>query len=177
MAQVIYPSSRHFIEYLTGANLRETQQSTEVLNKTTTRNLRETQQSTEVALRGTATALRETQLSVELLTQPQTPLAVTPIFIEWQPPSVLLDEGREALCQRFYVDIDTGGEFLRLTILVDNVDYVYPLLIHTNGRQTLEIDYQISGRIYSIRLQGALTFGQVQWYQTWTDIETGEVAQ
>lgn len=97
-----------------------------------------------------------------------------PIPIEWQPPSALLDQGRIALSQRFYVDIDTGGENITLTILVDNTDYPQATPLNAVGRQTIEIPLQISGRIYSIRLTGSLTFAQAEWYESWCDIHTGD---
>ena len=104
-------------------------------------------------------------------------MATTPIPVEIQTPAKLLDEGRLALCSRFYIDINTGGENLSLVILVDNAEYAYQKQINTPQRQTVEVAYQVSGRIYSVRLTGSLTIGQVEFFEAWTDLDEGKEPQ
>ena len=96
------------------------------------------------------------------------------IPLEIQTPAKLLDEGRLALCSRFFIDINTNGEDLLLTILVDNSSYVYPIYLNTTGRETIEVDYQVSGRIYSINLVGCLSIGQIEFFEAWTDLDEGK---
>lgn len=102
------------------------------------------------------------------------PSGTAGIPYEVQTPAKLLDEGRLALCSRFFIDINTNNEQLLLTICVDNVDYVYPLLISTAMRSTVEVAYQVSGRVYSIRLVACLSFGQVELFEVWTDLDEGK---
>jgi hypothetical protein len=99
------------------------------------------------------------------------------IPLEIQTPAKLLDEGRLGLCSRFFIDINTNGEDLALTILVDSTEYPYPLFINTPHRETVEVDYQVSGRIYSIRLVGCLSTGQVEFFEAWTDLDEGQPPQ
>ncbi len=99
------------------------------------------------------------------------------IPVEWQTPAKLLDEGRLGLCSRFFIDVNTGGEDLQLTILVDGNEYPYPIQINTDERETVEVAFQVSGRIYSIRLVGCLSFGQGELFEVWTDLDEGRPPQ
>lgn len=101
----------------------------------------------------------------------------TPIAYEIQTPARLLDEGRLALCSRFYIDINTGGENISLVILVDNKEYAYQKHLNTTERTTVEVAYQVSGRLYSVRLTGSLTIGQVEFFEAWTDLDEGKEPQ
>ena len=108
---------------------------------------------------------------------------VVGIPFELQTPAKLLDEGRVALCSRFFIDIQTNGEQLALTICVDDVDYAFSTLTGVyidpvgGGRATIEVDYQVSGRIYSLRLVGCLSIGQVEFFECWTDLDVGKEPQ
>lgn len=104
-------------------------------------------------------------------------MATIPIPFEVQTPGKLLDEGRLGLCSRFFIDINTGGELLSVVICVDGNDYAYQKQIQTVGRQTVEIAYQVSGRVYSIRLTGSLTIGQVEFFECWSDLDIGKEPQ
>ena len=104
-------------------------------------------------------------------------MATIPIPFEAQTPAKLLDQGRIALCSRFFIDINTGGENLSLVILVDDTDYAYQKHINTTQRQTVEVAYQVSGRIYSVRLTGSLTVGQVEFFEAYTDLDLGKEPQ
>ncbi len=95
------------------------------------------------------------------------------IPFEVQTPAKLLDNGRLDLCSRFYVDINTEGESLDLIILVDDVEYIYPIQISAAQRATVECAFQVSGRIYSIRLVGCLSFGKVELFEVYTDLDLG----
>jgi hypothetical protein len=101
-------------------------------------------------------------------------MATIPIPFEVQTPGKLLDEGRLSLCSRFFIDIDTGGELVDVVICVDQNDYAYQKQIVSNGRSTVEIAYQVSGRVYSIRLTASLTFGQAEFFECWTDLDLGQ---
>ncbi len=107
------------------------------------------------------------------------PNGLNGIPFELQTPAALLDQGREALSQRFYIDINTNGEALLVTILVDDIEYVFPnpttpRLLSTVGRQTVEMPFQVVGRIYSLRLTGCLSFGQIEFFEAWADIAIGD---
>lgn len=110
-------------------------------------------------------------IAVNLIITP--PPNITCIPLEWQTPGKLLDEGRLALCTRFFVDIATHGEQLTVIVCVDDVDYPYPFPIGNNQRSTIELDFQVSGRIYSLRLVGCTTIGQVEFFRCWTDLDLG----
>lgn len=111
-------------------------------------------------------------IAVNIIITP--PPNITCIPIEWQTPGRLLDEGRLAVCSRFFIDLNTNGEALSVTILVDDLEFNYPFAVSTTGRETVEIAWQVSGRIYSIRLTGCLTIGQIEFYECWTDIHEGD---
>jgi hypothetical protein len=104
-------------------------------------------------------------------------MATIPIPFEVQTPGRLLDEGALALCSRFYVDIDTGGELVSVVICVDGNDYAYQKQISSVGRSTIELAYQVSGRVYSIRLTASLTFGQIEFFECWSDLDLGKQGQ
>ena len=98
-------------------------------------------------------------------------MATIPIPLEWQTPAKLLDESRQALCSRFYLDINTGGENMSLVICVDGNDYAYQKAIKTIARQTVEVAYQVTGRVYSVRLTGSLSIAQVEFFKAYTNLD------
>jgi hypothetical protein len=121
--------------------------------------------------------LLNTQSVLETVQQPLNAANLTPIPFEVQPPSVLLDQGRLALCSRFFIDLNTNGEELGLALCIDDTDYAYPYPIKTADRETVRVAFQVKGRKYSVRLTGALTVGQIEFYEAWAQIETGDEPQ
>lgn len=80
-----------------------------------------------------------------------------PIQVEWQTPGILLNEGQKALTQRVFIDVDCNGQSLTPTLLVDEAlspnFYTMPAITNM-GRGTIEIPFQKSAKIFSVRLTG-----------------------
>lgn len=105
---------------------------------------------------------------------PVIPLAGCVPF-EVQTVSALLDEGRLALLQRVYIDINCNGETLTPTILVDNSDYTQAAITNA-ARGTIEIAFQAVGREYALRLTGCVNH-RVELFGIDNDIATGDEPQ
>ena len=80
----------------------------------------------------------------------------SPIAIEWQTPSVMINSGMQTLVQRAYFHINTQNQKVTPVVLVDDAEYTYPV-IETADSQIVEMPIQKSGRRIGFRFTGNLT--------------------
>lgn len=83
------------------------------------------------------------------------------IPFEIQPPSFLLRTSELALVQRVYVELNSNGQLLVPTLIVDAVELALPP-ISTTEQQTIELPVTKIGTVFGVRLSGLLTAGPVE---------------
>jgi hypothetical protein len=77
------------------------------------------------------------------------------IEIEWEPGGKLSDISQDTTLQRIYLDIDTGGQLLLPTLILDEEELELPTFL-TNRRDLVEYSVGRVCRLVSIRLTGAV---------------------
>lgn len=92
------------------------------------------------------------------------------IPIDWQSPNVLINEGQFALVQRIYIDINTSGQNISPTLLIDENPFGLTLPdVNSTTRTTFEIDFQTPARFVGLRLtrstrNPSVGGGRVEWF-------------
>lgn len=79
-----------------------------------------------------------------------------PLTLEWELGAKLSDISQHATVQRVYIDIDTHGQTLTPTLLLDNTTTVYPVFIQS-GRGVIEWSVNRDARIFSLRMNGTVS--------------------
>ncbi len=79
----------------------------------------------------------------------------TSISFEAEPVSALLAADRDVFIKRIYIDADTSGEELNLTLVLDNTTVSLPI-VQTSSRGIVELGVGRYGRIVSVRFSGEL---------------------
>lgn len=95
----------------------------------------------------------------------------SPIPIEWQTPSELLDDTQQTMTKRIFIDVNCNGQVLTPTLLVDNLDIALPA-ITGSGRMTIPIAKQKAGRLLGIRITGNVV-QRVELFGIWSEVREG----
>lgn len=77
----------------------------------------------------------------------------TAIPIAWEVGGALSDIGQTGLCQRLYIDINSGGQNITVAVIADGTTYSLAPL-QTSSRQVVEYSVGINARVLSVRLTG-----------------------
>lgn len=77
------------------------------------------------------------------------------IDIEWEAGGKLLDISQDTTVQRIFLDIDTGGQLLTPTLILDNTELDLPTFL-TNAREVVEYSVGRTCRLVSVRVTGAI---------------------
>jgi len=78
------------------------------------------------------------------------------IDIEWEIGAKISDISQRTVVQRIFIDIDTNGELLTPTLIIDNTTVDLPTFIAT-GRQLIEYSVARTCRLVGLRLTGQVS--------------------
>jgi len=77
------------------------------------------------------------------------------IDLEWELGAKISDISQRTIIQRVYIDIDTGGQLLTPTIVIDNTTIELPTFL-TNSRELVEYSINRTCRLVGLRLTGQI---------------------
>ncbi len=78
------------------------------------------------------------------------------IEIEWELGATLSDIGQRTTVQRVFIDIDTSGQLVSPTLILDNTTVELPTFL-TNQREVVEFSVGQTCRLVGIRLTGSVS--------------------
>ena len=76
--------------------------------------------------------------------------------IEWELGAKLSDISQRTIIQRVYIDIDTNGELMTPTLILDDSTIDLPTFI-ANGRQLIEYSVNRTCRLVGLRVTGQVS--------------------
>ena len=76
--------------------------------------------------------------------------------IEWELGAKLSDISQRTIVQRVYIDIDTNGELMTPTLILDDTTIDLPTFI-ANGRQLIEYSVNRTCRLVGLRVTGQVS--------------------
>jgi len=77
------------------------------------------------------------------------------IDLEWELGAKISDISQRTVVQRVYIDIDTGGQLLTPTLVIDNTTIELPTFL-TNSRELVEYSINRTCRLVGLRLTGQI---------------------
>lgn len=96
------------------------------------------------------------------------------IPLSYEPGALLL--GRDpGVYDRVYLDLDTNGQTVYVTIIADNEEIVKPPAV-TSERDTVVYTVQKPAKVISVRLHGFFT-QPVEVYNIWYDVDTPDMPE
>ena len=78
------------------------------------------------------------------------------IEIEWEMGATLSDISQRTTVQRVFIDIDTSGQLITPTLILDNTTVELPTFL-TNSREVVEFSVGQTCRLVGIRLSGSVS--------------------
>lgn len=91
--------------------------------------------------------------SAAILKITDTAMGSNAIDFVMETPSIRTSTDADAMVQRLFVDIDTGGQNVTLTLVLDTLEVVYTTLLNTASRQTIECSVGKASRLVGVRLE------------------------